>query len=62
MSSSISLRRSPKPGAFTAATLIVPCNLLTTNASASSSVSSAMINSGSTRFGDLFEQRQEVIH
>ena len=44
MSSSIALRRSPKPGAFTARTLIVPRSLFTTSvASASPSTSSQMI-------------------
>ena len=43
MSSSMSLRRSPKPGAFTAAHLSEPRILLTTRvASASPSTSSAM--------------------
>ena len=47
MSRSISLRRSPKPGALTASTLSVPRSLLTTSvASASPSTSSAMITSG----------------
>ena len=47
MSSSIALRRSPKPGAFTATTLTIERSLLTTNvASASPSMSSAMITSG----------------
>ena len=47
MSSSIALRRSPKPGAFTAATLRPPRSLLTTSvASASPSTSSEMISSG----------------
>ncbi len=47
MSCSIALRRSPKPGAFTAATLRPPRSLLTTSvASASPSTSSAMISSG----------------
>ena len=47
MSRSISLRRSPKPGALTAATLSVPRSLFTTSvASASPSTSSAMISSG----------------
>ena len=46
-SSSIALRRSPKPGALTAATLIVPRSLLTTSvARASPSMSSAMMSSG----------------
>ena len=47
MSRSIALRRSPKPGALTAATLSVPRSLFTTSvASASPSTSSAMISSG----------------
>src|SRR5215468_8361474 len=47
MSSSIALRRSPKPGAFTAAALRPPRSLLTTRvASASPSMSSAMISNG----------------
>jgi len=47
MSSSIALRRSPKPGAFTAATFSPPRSLLTTKvASASPSMSSAMMSSG----------------
>src|SRR5229473_3547034 len=47
MSSSIALRRSPNPGALTAATLRPPRNLLTTSvASASPSMSSATISNG----------------
>ena len=47
MSFSISLRRSPKPGAFTAATLSVPRSLFTTSvASASPSTSSATMRMG----------------
>ena len=47
MSSSMALRRSPKPGALTAATCSVPRSLLTTSvASASPSTSSAMMSSG----------------
>ena len=47
MSSSIALRRSPKPGALTAATFRPPRSLLTTSvASASPSMSSAMMSSG----------------
>ncbi len=47
MSSSIALRRSPKPGAFTAATLRPPRSLLTTSvAIASPSTSSEMMTSG----------------
>ena len=47
MSSSMALRRSPKPGALTAATFRPPRSLLTTSvASASPSISSATISSG----------------
>ena len=47
MSRSISLRRSPKPGALTARTWIVPRSLFTTSvASASPSTSSAMMRIG----------------
>ena len=47
MSCSMALRRSPKPGAFTATTARVPRILLTTSvASASPSTSSATISSG----------------
>ena len=47
MSSSMALRRSPKPGAFTAQHERVPRSLLTTSvARASPSTSSAMIRSG----------------
>ncbi len=47
MSFSISLRRSPKPGALTAAHWSVPRRRFTTRvASASPSMSSAMIRSG----------------
>ena len=47
MSSSIRLRRSPKPGALTATPVKVPRSLLTTRvARASPSTSSAMITSG----------------
>src|SRR5262249_28679864 len=47
ISSSIALRRSPKPGALTAATLRPPRSLFTTRvASASPSTSSAMMRSG----------------
>ena len=47
MSSSIALRRSPKPGALTAATFRPPRSLLTTSvASASPSMSSAMMTKG----------------
>ena len=47
MSSIMALRRSPKPGALTAQTLMVPRSLLTTRvARASPSTSSEMISSG----------------
>ncbi|MNT69363.1 hypothetical protein D3C72_2076780 [compost metagenome] len=47
MSSSMALRRSPKPGALTAAVFRMPRMLLTTRvARASPSTSSAMISSG----------------
>ncbi len=47
ISSSIALRRSPNPGAFTATTLNVPRILFNTNVGrASPSTSSAIINSG----------------
>ncbi len=47
MSFSISLRRSPNPGALTAAQCSVPRSLLTTSvARASPSMSSAMMSSG----------------
>ena len=63
MSLSISLRRSPKPGALTAQTLSVPRSLLTTSvASASPSTSSAMMSSGLPALAHLLEQRQEVLH
>jgi hypothetical protein len=43
----IALRRSPKPGAFTAHTWMTPRSLFTTSAaSASDSTSSAMMSSG----------------
>ena len=51
MSCSMALRRSPKPGALTAATLTMPRMLLTTSvASASPSTSSAMTSSGRPDF------------
>ncbi len=63
MSFIISWLRSPKPGAFTAATWIVPRSLLTTRvANASPSTSSEMINNGLPSFeGGLLEQRQHVL-
>src|SRR2546422_996154 len=51
ISSSIALRRSPKPGALTASVLRMPRKLLTTSvASASPSTSSATISSGLPAF------------
>ena len=59
MSSSIALRRSPKPGALTAATLRPPRRRLTTSvASASPSTSSAMISSGRPDCTTASEHRQ----
>ena len=60
MSSSMALRRSPKPGAFTAATFRPPRSLLTTSvASASPSMSSAMMSSGRPDLHHRFQHRQE---
>jgi hypothetical protein len=54
----MALRRSPKPGALTAAIFRPPRSLLTTSvASASPSTSSAMMSSGG-RTGHGFEHRQ----
>ena len=51
MSCNIALRRSPKPGALTAATLTMPRMLFTTNvAKASPSTSSAINNNGLPAF------------
>ena len=68
MSSSIALRRSPKPGALTAATLRPPRSLLTTSvARASPSMSSAMMSSGlpvcttASRSGKHRLQRRELL-
>ncbi len=59
MSSSMALRRSPKPGALTAATLRPPRSLLTTSvASASPSTSSATMSSGLPDCTTDFEHRQ----
>ena len=61
MSSSMRLRRSPKPGALTATPVNVPRSLLTTRvARASPSTSSAMIRIGLPRLDDLLEHRQHV--
>ena len=60
MSSSIALRRSPKPGALTAATLRPPRSLLTTRvARASPSTSSATIRSGLPLCTTALEHRQQ---
>src|SRR6476660_1522494 len=62
MSSSIALRRSPKPGAFTAATFSPPRSLLTTSvAKASPSTSSAMMTSGFEVWTTAFEQRKQFL-
>ena len=62
MSSSMALRRSPKPGALTAQTCSVPRSLFTTRvASASPSTSSAMMRSGLPALGDFLEQREQVL-
>ena len=59
MSSSMALRRSPKPGALTAAIFRPPRSLLTTSvARASPSTSSAMMSSGLRGLHDGFEDRQ----
>ncbi len=61
MSRSISLRRSPKPGALTARTWIVPRSLFTTSvASASPSTSSAMMSIGPADLDGLLEPREDV--
>jgi hypothetical protein len=61
MSSSMALRRSPKPGALTAQVLRMPRMLLTTRvASASPSTSSATISSGRPDLATCFEHRQQV--
>src|ERR1700693_1876405 len=68
MSSRMALRRSPKPGALTAATLRPPRSLLTTRvASASPSTSSAMMTSGLALCTTAFKRgrrfcRQERLH
>ena len=68
MSSSMALRRSPKPGALTAAIFNPPRSLLTTSvASASPSTSSAMISSGlpvcttASRIGSRALQRRKLL-
>ena len=61
MSWSMALRRSPKPGALTAAaTLNVPRILLTGVDRASPSTSSAMIRQRLAGLDDLLEHGQEV--
>ena len=61
MSCSIALRRSPKPGALTAATLTVLRIALTTRVdSASPSTSSATMSSGLVLCDDLLQQRQQL--
>ena len=61
MSCSMALRRSPKPGALTAATLRMPRMLLTTSvASASPSTSSAIDQQRTASLGHALEQRQQL--
>ena len=62
MSRSISLRRSPKPGALTASTLTMPRSLFTTSvARASPSTSSATMSRSFLPGGDdLLERRDHV--
>ena len=61
MSSSIALRRSPKPGALTAATLSVPRSLLTTKRRESFALDVFGDDEQRTaHLGDLFEDRQQV--
>ena len=63
MSWSIALRRSPKPGAFTATDLNVPRILLTTSvARASPSTSSDDDHERLARLHDLLEHRQQVAY
>ena len=63
MSCSIALRRSPKPGALTAAALNVPRILLTTSvARASPSTSSAMMTQRLAGLHHGFERRQQRLH
>src|SRR5271166_3785591 len=60
MSSSIALRRSPNPGAFTAATLRPPRSLLTTRvAKASPSMSSATMSNGFPAWTMDFEDGEQ---
>jgi len=58
MSFNVAFRRSPKPGAFTAADCSVPRNRLTTRvASSSPSMSSEMINNLRLRLGKGWRPR-----
>ncbi len=62
MSCSMALRRSPKPGAFTAATLMVLRIELTTSVdSAWPSTSSAMITQRLAGLEHLLQQRQQLL-
>ena len=63
MSFNISLRRSPKPGALTAQTCSVPRSLFTTSvASASPSMSSAMMSNGRAALATSSSSGQQVLH
>ena len=63
MSSSMAFRRSPKPGAFTAAACRVPRSLFTTRvASASPSTSSAMMRIGLPDCATCSSSGQHVLH
>ena len=62
MSSSVRLRRSPKPGALTATAVNVPRSLFTTMvARASPSTSSATMRSCLAGLDDLLEDRKDVL-
>jgi len=60
MSSSMALRRSPKPGAFTAAQCSVPRSLFTTSVASASPQSSATTRNGLPT-APLLQQRQHVL-
>ena len=63
ISCSISLRRSPKPGALTATQVKVPRSLLTTSVdSASPSTSSAMMSSFLPHLHHLLQQGQDFLN